>query len=156
MTEICAECKPRPKIVYWDSPLQTAVNLNHIQCAEILVRNGWDVNTLAFGCRWYYIQSAAYDGYEKLVKFFIQNDASIDVKCIYGTPFCMAMRNGHFECVEILLNHGAKTEICCEKHKNMTNIFNLCCARNVTRINQQSCLRKIPIELTRIIHSMIV
>ncbi len=156
MTDICDECKPRPQIGDWDSPLQTAVYLNHPQCAEILIRNGLDVNILPVVCRWHYIQSAAFDGYKELVQLLIQNGANTDVKCIYGTPFCMAITRNYLECAYILLNHGAKMDICCEKHRNMKKILDLCCARNVSRINRISPLRRIPIELIRIVHTMIV
>ncbi len=57
------------------------------------------------------LHEAAWNGYEEIVRFLLQEGARVDMRNDHrATPLCLAIEEGHTEIVRILLQAGAKFE----------------------------------------------
>ncbi len=96
------------KTTYNKTPLHDAVYSGNYQLVQYLVNNGANIHTEGDYAKWQPIHIAAFYGYTKIVKLFLDKGVKVDVVDGYGyTPLIRAVKSTSTKTVELLLSHGA-------------------------------------------------
>jgi ankyrin repeat protein len=93
---------------YGRTPLYHALTRGHLSLAELLVRQGANVNTQFGKRRQTLLHWAAEQGAYGVASFLLQHQADVNSRRIDGiTPLHLAARKGHTYLVNLLLRNGA-------------------------------------------------
>jgi hypothetical protein len=90
-----------------NTALTEAVRKGHVDCVEVLLKHGADVNVVSnYGTT--ALMRAAEQGHVDCVEVLLKHGANVNAADNYGwTALIWAATNGHSDCVEVLLKHGA-------------------------------------------------
>lgn len=117
------------------TPLQSAVNGDHLDMVDLLLRSGADVNAIArssFELIRTALQVGAKRGNLDMVKLLLDNGAEVDAApARYGrTALQAAAEEGHLEVVKLLYNNGADINASPAKEGNARTALQAAAARN--------------------------
>lgn len=77
------------------------------EVVKLLIKNGADVNAID-SHEHTPIQAAAFEGNIEITRLLLDNGADISRKAGFGSALSIAKNKGHHECIELLMQYGAK------------------------------------------------
>ncbi|XP_049883859.1 ankyrin repeat domain-containing protein 50-like [Pectinophora gossypiella] len=97
-------------------PLHYAIWQRHLEATRLLLVRGCDVNARD-DCGYSALHLSAEHGYTELVKLLLESGAAVDYRedtgeefprtTLCDEPLRLAIRNKHYDCARLLLEHGA-------------------------------------------------
>ena len=118
---------------YGESALVRAVEKNHPEIVEILLKHGAKPNVRFTRGMTTPLLVASINGYDKVVDVLLKNGAKIDTIDIDGgTSLMRAANMGHINVIKILLENNAKV--------NIINKFNRTALDTALRVNSQQII----------------